>query len=281
MSTQKYFSKNNNDIINSAIEFYNKPEYYREMLRSSPKYFIHYKVDNVHIFGMSKFCAFKNISVEEYISEYRYLTMGGITQKYISKITGLNWIGRDRVDNNVRKAFDKWISEFFPKYNLNNASIISLERKKSDRFEKKSNKRLSPAELIERLKQQEEIGKIGELIALEYENDRLIKSNSKTIEHISEQVVNSGYDIYSKTKTETRFIEVKASLNPENGFYISSNELTTLTKLGDEAYIYLVHITNLKLKKGLVYKVYKNPFKEESKKWDMEPIIYKVKLNVC
>jgi hypothetical protein len=44
----------------------------------------------MHTFGLSKFCAFKNITFEEYIAGHRRRTGGGTTQKHIAWLTGQN-----------------------------------------------------------------------------------------------------------------------------------------------------------------------------------------------
>ena len=74
--------------MESTLEFFSKPEFWKATTGNAPKYFVHIQNGEKHSFGLSKFCAFKDISVEEYISTCRYKTNGGTTQKYIAKLTG-------------------------------------------------------------------------------------------------------------------------------------------------------------------------------------------------
>lgn len=273
------FIDNEIELAESIVEFFEKPEFWRATIGNAPKYFVHIKNGNQHSFGLSKFCAFKNIEVEEYISEYRYKTNGGNTQKHISKITRKNWIPRKKIENEIREEFDNWITQFHPNYTLDNASFITISNFNQIKPEIKF---VDPKTLEENLKLQREIGEIGEQIVIQYELNRLrnlgIKNAEKYIEHTSKKNSAAGFDIGCFVKKDNRFIEVKSSLNNKLDFFITENEYCTLEKLGNEAYIYLVHITDYVKKEGKVFKTLRNPVKELKLTGSLKPIAYKAKL---
>lgn len=268
------FVKNIDQLIDSTLEFNSKPEYWKAVLSSSPKYFTHININGENKFGLSKFCAFKDITVESYIKSHRYSTDGGTTQKHISKVTNINWVNRVNVNTKVGRDFDNWIKEFSPVYNVNNANFISLKLSGI----RKLPKNISPETLLNKLKKQEEIGAIGEEIALKFEINRLkelgIKNPEKNVDHVSKKNVAAGYDIYSVTKNETRFIEVKSTVSEGSDFYISKNEIETLKEFENEAFLYLVKVTNIAERKGSLVKQIKNPIKSIK----LEPILFKAKL---
>jgi hypothetical protein len=278
------FVENSDQLIDSVVEFYSKPEYYKQVLRSSPKYFVHFKQNGTHLFGLSKFCACKNITVEEYISTYRYKTDGGTTQKHISRIINQQWIRRNNVDNEVKVAFDKWITDFFPNYSVVNASFITLTVKKSKLPQKRGS--ISLDALLKNLERQTQIGKVGEEIAYKFEIARYkeagVNDSSFVVDIVSNKNAAAGYDIYSSAKKETRFIEVKSSLSGTQDFYVTANEIQTLTTLGKEAFLYFVHIINLKRKIGNVYKIYQDPIRTLKNVLVITPLLYKAQIkNIC
>lgn len=280
MKTDYKFVDTIEDLTESTLEFYCKPEFSKEAVGSVPKYFVHVNDNGNHSFGLSKFCAFKNISVEEYLATYRHKTDGGKTQKHIAWLTQKDWTPRVKIDQNIRQSFDNWILNFFPNYNLNNASFISLSA--TGGIKRIRKKLVTPADLLANLKLQGEIGGVGEEIAMKFERQRLIEQGIKNPEQHINQVskLNSaaGYDILSSTKIETRYIEVKSSLNDKRNFFITENELFTLKTLEPYAYIYLVQINDLTAKQGQVFEVIRDPVKQLKEAGTLTPIAYKAEL---
>ncbi|WP_422350639.1 DUF3883 domain-containing protein [Flagellimonas sp.] len=268
------------ELTESTLEFHGKPEFWKPALGSGPRYFVHIKDNGTNAFGLSKFCAFKNITVEDYLTNYRYKTDGGTTQKHIASLTGQDWKLRKNVATDIKESFDNWISQFFPNYNLENAAFISIT--KTGHPKRKIKKLISPAELEDKLRLQREIGKIGENIAMTYETVRLrdkgIKNPTRHIEQVSKRNSAAGYDIYSSTKGDTRYIEVKSSLNDNSDFFITENELLTLEAFGQEAYLYLVHIKDLKSQEGQVYRVVKDPIRQLKETGTLKPITYRAEI---
>jgi hypothetical protein len=278
MATKYRFVNNINELTDSTLEFYDKPEFWKATLGSGPKYFVHVKNKEKDTFGLSKFCAFKNITVEEYLKTYRYLTHGGTTQKHISWLTGQDWKPRNKIRNDIRESFDNWILQFFPNYNLNNASFITLRPVEINR-----KKLVTPKDLQENLRFQEELGQVGEEIAISFEIQRLkdqgFPNPYKYIDQVSKMNSAAGYDIYSSTDAETRYIEVKSSLNNKLGFFITENEVHTLETLGNEGYIYMVHITDVTKRKGAVFQILPDPIKKLREKGKLKPIAYRAEVN--
>jgi len=275
------FVDDEKELAESTVEFFSKPEFWKATIGgNAPKYFVHIQDGKNHIFGLSKFCAFRNITVEEYISSYRYKTDGGTTQKHIVNLTETEWKPRKEIDSEIRKEFDNWISEFHPNYNLENASFITITQEK--KVKKRKQKFIDPKTLEDKLKLQREIGEIGEEIAYDYEINRLkksgVKNTEKYLEHTSKLNSGAGFDITCLAKKDNRYIEVKSSLNDNIDFFITENEYCTLEQLGNEAFIYLVHVTNLEKKEGKVFMVLKNPILELKANGNLKPIAYKASL---
>jgi Domain of unknown function (DUF3883) len=143
-----------------------------------------------------------------------------------------------RADLQIKSKFSEESAEFFK-------AETAKEIPEKTPF-KSPIKDLSIDELEKKLALQREIGVIGEEIAYQYECDRLKSFGclvpATNIEKISGSNVSAGYDLKSDFAGEKRFIEVKSSTSSKDGFYISENERKVLTELGDEAFIYLVHV---------------------------------------
>lgn len=278
------FIKNSSELVDSVTTFMEEPEYWREAVGNHPKYFVHLKKGNKHYFGLSKFCAFQNISVSDYISEFRYNTNGTTTQEYISKRTGKKWIPIRSISIEIRNKFEHWFTSFFPSQNLNKISILSVKSENITQNEKKTTKRnISPEELSKRLNLQNKIGRIGELIAYQFELERLkslnIKNPEKWIDHVSRRNAAAGFDIWSHPiKSKVRYIEVKASTKNTNCFYITQNEINTLKKHAEDSYLYLVQVSDVRDRKGKVINIIANPIEYLEKNLILEPILYKVQI---
>lgn len=107
----------------------------------------------------------------------------------------------------------------------------------------------SPQELQNKLKHQTNIGKMAELIVIDYEKKRLSDFINiiPPIRHIAENDVTSGYDILSFTildKDEVcykpRYIEVKTFSKKNKEFYLSKKEYDFALDLNTNYYLYLV-----------------------------------------
>lgn len=276
MVTEHLFVETIEELTDSVLEFNSEPKAWRKLLGPVPKYFVHVKNGQTHSFGLSKFCALKGLTVEEYLESYRYKTDGGTTQKHIAWLTGQNWIPRKKINKAARKAFDQWVSSFFPNYDLDKASFISLTKRGT--LKKPKEKFVTPADLHNMLELQKQIGWVGEEIALRFEAQRLMKQGIKKpyphIEHVSKKNAAAGYDIKSTTKAESRYIEVKSSLNERKEFFITENEVKKLEGFGHEAFLYLVHISDLTKREGRVIEELDDPIK----KLRLVPIAYKAEI---
>ena len=271
------FVKDVDDLLDSVLEFDAKPEFWKSILGGGAKYFVHFDQGGKNIFALSKFCAFKGISAEKYVSGYRHYANGTVTQKHISKILGKRWIEVPKIKKEIKTAFKDWISDFYPNYSTDNSFIITIP--KSQNIKKK--RLVTPEELFNSLELNKKIGSIGEEIALEFEKNRLlnlgVKNPIKYIDHISKNNISAGFDIYSSySEAEERFIEVKTSLKKTNELYITENEIETLQELGEKAYIYLVSIKDIENKEGVVYQMINNPINQFEKEDLLIPIAYKV-----
>lgn len=144
---------------------------------------------------------------------------------------------------------------------------------------------LSPEYLLKKLERQSEIGKKGELFAIEYEKNRLKKSYSnitqteleQAVKHIAITDVATGYDIESHYNGESRYIEVKTTISKaESDFFFSLNEYEVLKAKGEEAYIYRIFLVE-KGSNSEVIKL-KDPFGERHPK-KLKSVAFKANLN--
>lgn len=217
--TKNKFIKDESQLIESILKFMEAPEYWREAVGKSPKYFAHFKSNDEYYFGLSKFCAFKDINLSDYVAKFRKKANGTQTQKHIEKKINKRWIPFEQVESNIREEFKKWFFSFFPStYNLEKQIYILTIGNESRKLylKEKKKRKSSPEDIERRLKEQIKIGKVGELIAYQYELERLnklkIKNSEKWIDHVSKRNASAGFDIWSHPpQREARFIEVKSS----------------------------------------------------------------------
>jgi hypothetical protein len=138
-------------------------------------------------------------------------------------------------------------------------------------------RKISLVELEARLARQREIGAQGEDAAFRYECDRLQALGCDNpvahIEQLSKHDVGAGYDLRSTFNGSKRCIEVKASVNRGDSFFISENERKTLAELGSDAYLYRVLIDTEDAKNSRVVQEIPNPMGPG--KLELEPVAYK------
>jgi len=147
MPYYKLVDKEDLEDLLKNVKVFNKPEQ-KEQLRGKAtyfrKYFVHIKIDSKDEFGLSKFCAHKNMSVEEYIkADRKKLHDGTKAKECIEDIAKENWIPLKEITNeiwvpfkdlapNERKSFSIWIGYFFPdneekaKHVEGNAKFITI-----------------------------------------------------------------------------------------------------------------------------------------------------------
>lgn len=124
-----------------------------------------------------------------------------------------------------------------------------------------------------------EIGKIGELIVLQYEKERLQHGGRldlvNKIKYVASEDDTAGYDISSfDMDGSNRYIEVKTTESSTPGrFYLSENERKVSENLGNQWFIYRIFSLNIKKGTG-VLKVYKGPVTENT--YDMKPTSWMV-----
>lgn len=265
MTQTRVFVDEETQLIDSVRTFMAKPEFWRDAVGSSPKFFLHLREGDSDLFGLSKFCAFRDLDLADYVAGVRRETDGGTTQQHISRTCGRDWVPLPECPKRTQQAFRSWFAGFFPgRYALDSrVSIIELKPAAAKR-RTRPKRELSPDELAARLQNQVRIGAVGEIIALRHEASRLtslgVKNSPRWIEQVSLRNVAAGYDIFSGSKPAgLRYIEVKASTSDPSGFYITRNELQTLEKLGDAAYLYLVKIINVETEEGHVVCEIRNP----------------------
>lgn len=276
------------DLATSVRHFMEEPKYWREAVNAYPKYFVHLYEGGKHLFGLSKFAAFKNVTLGDYVTRLRSHANGNWTQKRISSIVGRAWVPVGDVPAEVRDAFTKWFYDFYPsQHPRDDISILTLEtqpgkgRKPKRPGSGSGARALSPQQLANKLQLQSKIGNVGEEIAMQHEIARLaslgVRDAERWVERVSTRNTAAGFDILSSPPgKEHRFIEVKSSKSASSDFYITRNELTTLNRHGDQAYLYLVHITDLSAHAGNVVREIQNPAQVLSENGVMEPVLFHV-----
>lgn len=132
---------------------------------------------------------------------------------------------------------------------FSNSGIVSVREAPKFPRDPLNRKRapVSPEEDEQRRKKQAENGALGEVLAKQYEIARLIELSCPNpeahVDHVALRDIGAGYDIYSVWNGETRCIEVKAGESKVDSFFISSNEVETLTELKEQGWIYLVDLS--------------------------------------
>jgi hypothetical protein len=264
------------ELIDSIIEFNSKPEYIRQILGNNPKYFVFTKFEDQIMFGLSKFCAFQNITPEVYIKEARRATSGGNTQEHIAKTTNQNWQEKSRFSKQIIAQFDNWISNIFPSHSNHAFWLLELANTKGKKTKVETG--MSLKTFLDRLEKQRKIGEIGELIAFEFEAKRIGNLGCKRVDehlfHVSLKHTSAGFDIYSSYKGE-RYIEVKSTTKEVGEFYITANEMQILEHFDEKAYLYIVKIEDLMGKIGTVTEI-QCPIKHLREHGTFEPLLYRV-----
>lgn len=122
-------------------------------------------------------------------------------------------------------------------------------------------------------------GRKAEEYVLLFEKQRLreqgLIEEADRVERISDELVNAGYDILSFStpgSEPNRFIEVK-SVNEDQSFYWSRNELEVARVLGEQYYLYLVNQDN---PFEPTVKIIENPYTFLSLNAHFEPVQYQV-----
>lgn len=144
---------------------------------------------------------------------------------------------------------------------------------------KKSDKELSPEDLLKKLECQSEIGARGEELLFEkLKVDFGVESDpKKSLIHTSKENSSAGYDIEYHFEDEHRYIEVKTTTqNAEADFFFSINEYNVLEAKGDEGYLYRV-VLDPDLSTIVTLEERKNPFGDKDTS-DFKPIAFKASL---
>lgn len=130
---------------------------------------------------------------------------------------------------------------------------------------------------IENNKKKARIGALGELLVLQYEQERLKSIGvNKEPEHKSKSEGDGlGYDILSyDEKGKEIFIEVKTTSNGANTpFYITKNELQKSKDTKDRYFLYRLYDFDESNNKALYYE-----YKGDLTKLCIDPILYEVKI---
>lgn len=107
---------------------------------------------------------------------------------------------------------------------------------------------MTPDQLRQQLDRRDAIGRAGERIAYLEEMARLqalgCPDPAACVQRVSEANIAAGYDLRSEWNGERRHIEVKTTACGSDEIYLSENERTTLERLGDEAWLYRVELTD-------------------------------------
>ena len=259
--TSYLFCQNSSELENSLTAFFEADRSLRRSaVGNNPHYFVHQLKDGKHLFGLSKFCAFQDITLTKYLGHFNKIVTGGKTRKHIASLTGQSWRNYSQAKKDVQSAFEAWIHDFFPKYQLKHASFITLQTASSEEKKRKP-RSITPEQLAAQLMRQAELGAAGEQIAIDFERQRLVKAGDAhpEIDWVSKRNVREGFDIYSRSGKQQRFIEVKASSDSDNAFFITSHEYEVLKDLKEEAFIYRVHVEDPSVPTGNVFRVIQNP----------------------
>jgi hypothetical protein len=142
-------------------------------------------------------------------------------------------------------------------------------------------RRKSLSGLQTQLRNQEAMGREAEEFVLYFEQQRLQGHPSiSTIQRISEEYVNAGFDIESFNDKESvfidRFIEVK-SYSDNVVFYWSQNEVEVAKELTEKYFLYLVDRNKIS-QLGYSPRIFQNPYQKifMNDLWEKEPETWRI-----
>ena len=116
------------EIADSVRAFMDAPEYWRDAIGSHPKYFVHVESSTEQLFGLSKFCAFRDTSLEDYVTGVRNTIDGGTTQKLISRVCGNDWTPLKSTPRKLQREFRKWFDELTDgKLNTDDIHLLTVD----------------------------------------------------------------------------------------------------------------------------------------------------------
>lgn len=107
----------------------------KNILGRTPKYYLHCVINGEHIFGLSKFCAVKKITVDDYLKvrklpkQKRKLVYpdGTKTQNRIIEITKIQWQPFAKVEDGIKLAFEQWLMQINARSSFKfSANIITI-----------------------------------------------------------------------------------------------------------------------------------------------------------
>jgi hypothetical protein len=123
------FIKTEAELRRSVLNFMAKPNLWRKACGNNPKYFVYLRHGVKPQFGLSKFCAFKDISLSVYVDGKRKTTDGTTTRKHIERTMRRPWIPLWKVSAEVQGKFHSWFAGFFPNMEQHekNISLLTLD----------------------------------------------------------------------------------------------------------------------------------------------------------
>lgn len=175
-------------------------------------------------------------------SDYKYTTVENNKNKIIEQAKESNYFFKfqwqtyifAKNENIDEKYFNKLLDKMFTSDFLNRKKPLDIKTFRS--IQDKNNN----------------TGLLGEIIAAVYE----ALNNKNSVEFISYNNVNAGYDILCKDKKNNeKYIEVKTTTMNDTdnfNFYISQNEYNKL-KENNNAYLYCIKISNKLLENKIAY----------------------------
>lgn len=259
-----------------------------DVMGNHPKFFVHVQTGRKHLFGLSKFVAFNEISVDDYCEEMWTWTSGTPARNHIETLTGRTWISLAKVAHPLRDVFTTWLAERRSSpANLNDLFLLSLGPQKvpptrAGKGRQLGRRELTPEQLAQKLERQSALGKAGEIVACRWEIKRLTKDRvvdaAKKVKHTAKKNVAAGYDIESDDPRGRRFIEVKSCTTRRGRFFLSENETQVLECLGGQGFLYLVHVTRVKPPQGKVVEMIQDPISRLKRLNKLRPVVYEVKL---
>lgn len=289
------FCRNAKDLIASVHAFAaGSLSQQRVALGANARYFVHLKEGRKHLFGLSKFCAFRGIRLSAYRGERIHDETGGTeARNHLSKLTGEPWVPLRKTSSATQKAFERWF-DTLPKNEAFERSRFRLLEISSSHFEglnqsssnePRRKRVITPERLAADLRKQVQVGSVGEKVAMRHEIKRLsalgVYKPRSCVEHVALRNIAEGYDIESVSeKGGVRYIEVKATMGSiENGFFISEGEISELERLGKQAYLYLVELSDLGKGRGAVVAEMSDPVRRLRASGRLHPILYRASLS--
>lgn len=117
------------EIKDQVKRFKAAPKYWKDACGKNPVYFVCLRTGKEYKFGLSKFCAMRNITLQQYVEgQKRNNARGGYaTKERIKYVTGKEWKPIEDIPAKIRSKFRNWFGGFYANGYKKNIKVMILD----------------------------------------------------------------------------------------------------------------------------------------------------------